>query len=75
MREVSTIAAYRDRWHITSGRAIGTEADVSTIEQTGQRQRAQAAMKRAVAVSTAETDRQGGPGPEVEVEMQRGVER
>ena len=76
MREVSTVAAYRDRWHITGRRAIGTEADVASVEQEGQRQRAQTAAERAVAISRAETDpQQSGPSPEVEVMVQRGVER
>ena len=76
MREVATVAAYRDRWHITGRRAIGAGGDVRSIEQKGQRQRAQAAAERAVAISRAETDpQQSGPGPEVEVKVQRGVER
>ena len=76
MQEVSTVAAYRDRWHITGRRTIGAEGDVRSIEQEGQRQRAQAAAERAVAISRAETDsQQSGSVPEVEIEVQRGVER
>jgi hypothetical protein len=43
MRAVSTIAAYRDCWHITSNSALGTQGDAGSIEQAGQRRRAQAA--------------------------------
>jgi len=76
MREVSTVAAYRDRWHITGRRPVDADADAGSIEQKTQRQRAQIAIERAVAISRIETDqRQSGPVPEVEVEVQRGVER
>ena len=44
IREVSTVAAYRDRWHISGQSALGKQGDVSSIEQTGQRQRALAAV-------------------------------
>ena len=74
MREVSTIAAYRDRWHITGQSALGKQGDVSSIEQTGQRQRAQAAAARAMAISSAVLEQQSSLSPEVAVEVQRGVE-
>ncbi|MGH8981624.1 MAG: MobF family relaxase, partial [Acidimicrobiales bacterium] len=72
LREVSTVAAYRDRWHLTSGRPLGAETDVGSIEQQTQRQRAQAAIGRALAISRAETELPAGPV--LEVEVQRGVE-
>jgi hypothetical protein len=75
MRELSTVAAYRDRWHITGRSALGRHANASSIEQTGQRQRAQAAAARAMAISGAEIKQQNIPSPEVVVELQRGVER
>jgi ATP-dependent exoDNAse (exonuclease V) alpha subunit len=76
MREVSTVAAYRDRWHITGRRVVDADADAGSIEQRTQRKRAQAAMERAAAMSRVETDQQqSGPVLEVEVEVQRGVER
>ena len=76
MWEVSTVAAYRDRWHLTGRRVVDADADAGSIDQKTQRQRAQIAMKRAVAISRIETDqRQSGPVPEVAVEMRRGVER
>jgi ATP-dependent exoDNAse (exonuclease V) alpha subunit len=74
MREASTVAAYRDRWHISGQSAFGKQSDVSSIEQTGQRQRALAAAARAVAISGAGMERQNNPGPEVTVEVLRGVE-
>jgi hypothetical protein len=74
MREVSTIAAYRDRWHITSKSALGNQGDASSTEQATERQRAQAAAVRAMAIGGGAADRQASPGPEVAVEMQRGVE-
>jgi conjugative relaxase-like TrwC/TraI family protein len=75
MREVSTVAAYRDRWHITSQRAIGTDAKPESIEERSQRQRAQAAIERAVAISTTEAERATSANPQVEIEVQRGLER
>ena len=44
LREVSTIAAYRDRWHITGPRTLGGRDDVKSIEQS-QLQRALAARR------------------------------
>jgi hypothetical protein len=40
LREVSTIAAYRDRWHIPRERGIGNQSEVGSTEQVVQRQRA-----------------------------------
>jgi hypothetical protein len=75
LREVSTVAAYRDRWHLTTQRPLGAEADVTSIEQQTQRQRAQAAIQRAVAISQPATEQAAGPVFEVERQVQRGVER
>jgi len=74
MRELSTVAAYRDRWHITSQSLLGKQGDVTSTEQTGQRQRAQAAAARAMAISNVAAEHQNSPNLEVEVELQRGVE-
>ena len=74
IREVSTVAAYRDRWHITGHSAVGKQGDTSSIEQTGQRQRALAAAARATAISSAALEQQSSLSPEVAVEAQRGVE-
>ena len=54
MREVSTVAAYRDRWHITSRHVLGPDQPAS-IEQKTQRQRAQAAAQRADAINPGVT--------------------
>ncbi|MDA8312129.1 MAG: relaxase domain-containing protein [Actinomycetota bacterium] len=74
LREVSTVAAYRDRWHLTSERPLGAETDAASIEQQTQRKRAQAAMKRAFAISKTATVQPAGPVLEVEMQVQRGVE-
>ena len=74
IREVSTIAAYRDRWHISGHSPVGKQGDVSHTEQTGQRQRAQAAAARAIAITSAAAEKQANPSLEVTVEVQKGVE-
>jgi hypothetical protein len=74
MREVSTIAAYRDRWHITGQSPAARQSDMSSIEQTGQCQRALAAVARATAISSAALEPQSSFRPEIAVEVQRGVE-
>jgi hypothetical protein len=75
MHEVSTVAAYRDRWHIISQRAVGTDAEPGSIEERSQRQRARAAIERAVAITTAQGEQATSANPQVEVEVQRGLER
>jgi hypothetical protein len=50
LRAVSTIAAYRDRWHITGPGTIDTRGDVGSTEQISQRQRARAAVEHARAI-------------------------
>jgi hypothetical protein len=74
LREVSTVAAYRDRWHITSGAPLGAPADVVRIEQQTQFRRAQAAMRRVVALRQVGMTDAAGPGVEVEVRVQKGVQ-
>ena len=74
MREVSTVAAYRDRWYVTGQSAVGRPGDVSSTEQAGQRQRALAAATRATAISSAALEQQSSLSPEVGVEAQGGVE-
>jgi hypothetical protein len=72
MREVSTVAAYRDRWNIAGQGVLGKQGDVSSLEQAGQRQRAQAAAVRAMTITSAGAEQQISPTTEVEV--RRGVE-
>jgi conjugative relaxase-like TrwC/TraI family protein len=74
IRELSTVAAYRDRWHITGQSLVGRHHDMSNIEQTGQCQRALAAAARATAIGSAGLELQSSLGPEVPVEVQRGLE-
>jgi conjugative relaxase-like TrwC/TraI family protein len=74
IREVSIIAAYRDRWHIAAHSVLGKQGDVSSLEQTGDRQRAQAAAARAMAISSAGTEQQHNQSPEVEVQVLREVD-
>ncbi len=74
MKELSTIAAYRDRWHITGHSAVGKRGDTSSIEQTGQRQRALAAVARAKSISSAELGQQSSLSAEVVAEAQMGVQ-
>ena len=51
VREVSTVAAYRDRWHVTGEEIIGRPGDAVSSEQTIQRHLAEGAATRARAVS------------------------
>ncbi len=74
LRALTTVAAYRDRWHITGEGVLGKQGDVSSTEQIGQRQRAQAAAARALAISSVSVEKQTGTGPELAVEVERGVE-
>ncbi len=71
VREVSVVAAYRDRWHITGGGTLGAESDSANNEQRVQRQRALAAAQRALIISRAQT--QGTPtGLALEVQRDLG---
>jgi conjugative relaxase-like TrwC/TraI family protein len=74
MRELATVAAYRDRWNIAGQSALGKQGDASSLEQAGQHQRAQAAAVRAMAFSSAGAEQQISLSPEVAVEVQRAVE-
>ena len=51
LREVSTIAAYRDRWHITGPAPIGDRNEVESTEQMSQFRRALAAAEHARAIT------------------------
>jgi hypothetical protein len=74
LRELSTVAAYRDCWHITEQRSIGAKSDVGSTEQMGQRQRALAAAARAVAISHDVHGEHARLGWEPQIEVERGVE-
>jgi conjugative relaxase-like TrwC/TraI family protein len=74
LREVSTVAAYRDRWHITGQRPLGAIADPEIREQTAQRKRALAAGERAQAISLGTTDQANNHSLEPRLEISKGVE-
>jgi conjugative relaxase-like TrwC/TraI family protein len=74
LREVSTVAAYRDRWHIEGQRPLGAAPDRENIEQTAQRKRAFAAGERAKAISTGSMEQNMDHGLDASVGIQRGVE-
>jgi hypothetical protein len=74
VHEIVTVAAYRDRWHITGNETIGRAVDGVSTEQAVQRRLAEGAALRARAVSDGA---RRGPqrydhAPELGVE--RGVE-
>ena len=75
LREVSTIAAYRDRWNLTGTRTLGRRDDVNSIEQRSQLQRALAAAERARAISQVVGAMKTSTSHEVEIHAERGVER
>ena len=72
MKEISTIAAYRDRWHISAQNLVGRPGNTSSIEHTGQRQRALSAVARATTIS--KDLEQNSLSPELAVKVERGVE-
>jgi hypothetical protein len=72
MRALSTVAAYRDRWHITGERVLGEPADVTSTEQRDHRRRAHAAAQRARAGVNG--TRQVDTGIQVPLTVERGVE-
>jgi hypothetical protein len=74
LREASTVAAYRDRWHIEGRRPLGAAPDRKNLEQTDQRKRALAAGGRAKAISTDMTDQKFNTGLDAPVGIQHGVE-
>jgi hypothetical protein len=77
MRQLVTIAAYRERWSISGDTVIGRLTDASSIEQLGQYKRSAAALEKALALAhgkhaavTAET-----PDIRIGVEPRKGVAR
>jgi len=74
LREVSTVAAYRDRWHIEVQRPLGAAPDREDLEQTAQRKRALVAGERAKAISTDTMSQPINHGLEPRVEISPGVE-
>jgi hypothetical protein len=74
LHEVSTVAAYRDRWHISEHRGIGNQSDVSSTEQMFQRQRAKLAAERAMALNVADHEKRAIPGSDPQVKAVRHVD-
>jgi hypothetical protein len=74
LRDVSTIAAYRDRWHITGPGSLGGRDRAKSIEQVGQLQRALAATQRARAIGRAAGATQTSSSHDIEVDTVRGVD-
>jgi len=74
LRAVSTVAAYRDCWHIEGHRPLGATPDRENLEQMSQRKRALAAGERAKAISTEATEQRINPGLEVDVGIAQGLE-
>jgi hypothetical protein len=73
LHEVSTIAAYRDRWHITGPGTLGGGDDVKSIEQMSQLQRALRAAVHARAITHAGGATQMSTTQDVEIGAVRGV--
>jgi hypothetical protein len=74
LRDVSTVAAYRDRWHIEGQRPLGMAPERENHEQTTQRKRALAAGERAKAMSATQVDQRIASGLEADVGTPQGVE-
>jgi hypothetical protein len=71
---VSTVAAYRDRWHIEGQLPLGPALDRENHEQTAQRAKALAAGKWARAISTPAVEQSTSHALEPQVEISRGIE-
>ena len=75
LRQVSTIAAYRDRWHITGPAPIGSQKDLKRTEQISEFQRAHYALVRARAISQPVGATQANISHDLEIDIVQGVER
>jgi hypothetical protein len=74
LREVSTVAAYRELWHIEDQRPLGTAPGRENLEQTVQREKALAAGKSARAINTPAVDQPDNQALEQQVEISPGIE-
>jgi hypothetical protein len=74
LREVSTVAAYRDLWHIEDQRPLGAAPGRENLDQTVQREKALAAGKWARAISTPAADQPNNQALEQQVEISPGIE-
>jgi conjugative relaxase-like TrwC/TraI family protein len=75
LHEVSTIAAYRDRWNVKGQRPLGSVSGGNNTEQMDQRKRALAAGVRAGAIcASANVQVEINPEMATEVAMKRAIE-
>jgi hypothetical protein len=74
MRRISTIAAYRDRWHIEGDRPLGAAPDRKNLEQIAQRKIALSAGQQAKSIGTAELRQQIDSRLESGIQHQRQIE-
>jgi conjugative relaxase-like TrwC/TraI family protein len=72
MKEVATIAAYRDRWNIHDRTILGPNS--SSTEHTEQRRIAQQAVTRALALDHGETDSAPAPARPLARQLERSVQ-
>jgi hypothetical protein len=75
LRNISIIAAYRDRWHISGPAPLGNPSKVDRTEQMSQLRRAFAAAEHARAISEAVGTTQASTSHDVVTDVVRGVER
>jgi hypothetical protein len=75
LRDVSTIAAYRDRWQFTGSEAVGSRSDDLNTEQMRQRQLALAAAEHARAIGQEAAVKRPSTGQGAEIDVVQGVER
>ncbi len=75
LRDVSTIAAYRDRWQITRQETLGGRNDQKSTEQIIEFQRALSAAAHARAITYQAAANRMSTGHDVEIEAVRGVGR
>ena len=71
---MSTVAAYRDRWHIEGQRPLGAAPDRENLEQIVPAQKGAGGGERAKAISTEATEQRINPGLEVDVGIAQGLE-
>jgi hypothetical protein len=75
LRNISTIAAYRDRWHITGQSSVGSRSDVGSTEQMSERKRAQAAAERALDMSRDTKNKDTSANLDPQTTLTRVIER
>lgn len=75
LESVATVAAYRDRWGITTDpRPLGTPETVTSVEQYDQRKRALASAERAIDLSRGPHAGAAYAAPSGQIDQERGIE-